>query len=489
MKLYEDIQKRTGGNIYVGVTGPVRVGKSSFVKRLMEELVIPNISDDYRRERAMDELPQSGSGKTIMTAEPKFVPEEAVEISPDGKTTLSVRLIDSVGYMISGALGATEDGKPRMVTTPWFEHEIPMTEAAELGTKKVMENHCTVGIVVTTDGSVTDIPREDYLQAEHRAITDMIATGKPFVVLLNAEQPESEQAQRVAERIRTDYEVKCRPVNVLTMNRNEINEILSDLLNEFSTEELRFYLPAWFDALEYSHSLKQTIYAAVHAAAEKVRKLSQVEALCGELLEQNTVNECELAKIDPGTGTINYRIRLQEQLFYEILSERSGVDVRDDGDLLGVLSDYRAIRSEYERLDSALTQVRTTGYGIVMPVKDEVELKMPELIKKGSAYGVRLRASAPSIHMMRADISAELSPMVGDEQQTGDLVRSLVSAYEGEGDELWQSNIFGKTLYDLVNESLNAKISRLQEDSRMKVKNALTKIVNEGANGLICLVL
>lgn len=489
MKLYEDIQKRTGGNIYVGVTGPVRVGKSTFVKRLMEELVIPNIRDEFRRERAMDELPQSGSGRTIMTAEPKFVPEEAVEISPDGKTALSVRLIDCVGYMIPGALGATEDGNPRMVTTPWFDHEIPLTEAAELGTKKVMENHCTVGVVLTTDGTVTDIPREDYREAEQRAITDMLSTGKPFLVLLNSEHPEAEQTQRMADRIRADYGVRCVPINVLTMNRNEINQILSDLLNEFSAEELRFFLPAWFDALEISHSLKQTVYTAVAEAASKVRKLSQTELITNELEKLDMVKNCEVSKIDPGSGTVTYRIRLPEQLFYEILSERSGVPMRNDGDLLQTLSAYRGIRNEYERLESALEQVRTAGYGIVMPVKEEVELKMPELIKKGSAYGVRLRASAPSIHMLRADISAELSPMVGDEKQTGELVRSLVTAYEGNGEQLWQSNIFGKTLYDLVNESLTAKISRLQDESRMKVKNALTKIVNEGANGLICLVL
>lgn len=489
MKLYEDIQKRTGGNIYIGVTGPVRVGKSSFVKRLMEELVVPNIQDEYRKERAMDELPQSGSGRTIMTAEPKFVPEEAVEISPDGKTKLSVRLIDSVGYMIPGAIGATEDGKPRMVTTPWFDQEIPMTEAAELGTRKVMENHCTVGIVLTSDGTVTDIPRSDYLEAERRAITDMLATGKPFLVLLNSQQPEEEQTQQLADRIREDYGVKCRTVNVLTMNKNEINQILSDLLNEFSAEELRFYLPAWFDALEITHSLKQTVYAAVSEAAAKVRKLSQIDLLSEALQKLDAVMSCEASKVDPGTGTVTYQIRLPEQLFYEILSERSGVKMLNDGDLLQTLSDYRSVRQEYDRLESALEQVRTTGYGIVMPVKSEVTLKMPELIKKGSAYGVRLRANAPSIHMMRADISAELSPMVGDEKQTGDLVSTLVSAYEGNEEQLWQSNIFGKTLYDLVNESLSAKISRLQEDSRIKVKNALTKIVNEGANGLICLVL
>ncbi|MBQ2154735.1 MAG: stage IV sporulation protein A [Oscillospiraceae bacterium] len=489
MKLYEDIQKRTGGNIYIGVTGPVRTGKSSFVKRLMEELILPNIADDYRRERAMDELPQSGSGKTIMTAEPKFVPEDAVEISPDGKTKLSVRLIDSVGYVIPGALGAMENGEPRMVTTPWFDHEIPMTDAAELGTKKVMENHCTVGIVLTTDGSVTEIPRADYEQAESRAIRDMQATGKPFLVLLNTENPDSEQASALAEQIRTQYLVRCRPVNVLRMGKTEIRQILEDLLCEFSAEEFRFRFPAWFDALELAHPLKQSVYAAVAEAAGSVHRLSEAERPAEALRALDSVSECLTSQIDLGQGSVSYRVQMPDALFYEILSERSGVTMQSDGDLLAALSRYRAIRGEYERLQAALEQVRTTGYGIVMPEREEVEMQTPELIRKGSACGVRLRAMAPSIHMMRADITAEISPMVGDERQTGELVNSLIDSYESDREAFWQSNIFGKTLYDLVSESLTAKIAKLPEESRLKVKNALAKIVNEGANGLICLVL
>lgn len=489
MKLYEDIRRRTGGNIYIGVTGPVRVGKSTFVKRMMEELVLPNIEDEYRRERAMDELPQSGSGKTIMTAEPKFVPEEAVEISPDGRTKLSVRLIDSVGYMIPGALGATENGEPRMVTTPWFDREIPMTEAAELGTKKVMENHCTVGLVLTTDGTVTDIPREDYVQAEERAIRDMQATEKPFLVLLNTEDPESEQALALAEQMGERFSVRCRPINVLRMGKAEIHQILEDLLGEFSAEELRFSFPSWFDVLEASHPLRQRVYSAIAEAAARVRKLSDAEIPAQALLELDAVEDCAASRIDLGQGCVSYRVRMPDSLFYEILSERSGVRMQSDGDLLTALSRYRAIREEYERIKSALDQVRTTGYGIVMPAREEVEMQMPELIRKGSACGVRLRAGAPSIHMLRADISAELSPMVGDEKQTGDLVQSLIEAYDGNRDGFWESNLFGKTLYDLVSESLSAKITKLPEESRQKIRNALTKIVNEGANGLICLVL
>ncbi|MCR5552071.1 MAG: stage IV sporulation protein A [Oscillospiraceae bacterium] len=489
MKLYEDVAKRTGGNIYLGVTGPVRVGKSTFVKRLMEELVLPNIADEYRRERARDELPQSGSGRTILTAEPKFVPEEAVEISPDGQTKLSVRMIDSVGYMIPGALGATEDGSPRMITTPWFDHEIPLTEAAELGTKKVMESHCTVGLVLTCDGSVTDIPRADYVEAERRAIADMQATGKPFLILLNTRQPDSEDAAALAAEIGASAGVSCRPIDALRMGKPEINRILTDLLREFPVEELRFTFPAWFDALEDRHPLRQTLFSVIAKTAEDLRRLSEADRMTEALGGLEAVEDCAAQTIDLGTGTVSYRVRLPDRLFYEILSERSGVRMENDGDLLSALSRYRSIRGEYDRIQAALDQVRTTGYGVVLPVREEVEIQPPELIRKGSACGVRLRATAPSIHLLRADISAELSPMVGGETQTEDLVQSLSSAWENDREGFWQSNLFGKTLYDLVSDGLTGKLSALPEDSRQKVRGALTRIVNEGANGLICLVL
>lgn len=489
MRLYEQVRQRTGGNIYLGVTGPVRVGKSTFVKRMMEELVIPNIADEYRRERARDELPQSGSGKTIMTAEPKFVPEEAVEISPDGKTTLSVRLIDSVGYMIPGALGATEDGAPRMVTTPWFDHEIPLTEAAELGTKKVMEDHCTAGIVVTTDGTVTDIDREDYVQAERRAIEDMQATGKPFLVLVNSDAPQADPALTLCEQITQQYGVCCRSVNLLTLSSAEIASLLSDLLGEFSVERMEFVFPSWFDALELKNDLKRTVYDAILRGAESVSKLSCAGDFAATVTQLDQISDCSVLRADLGCGAVRYEIKMPQSVFYEILSQRSGVKMENDADLLCALTRYNEVRVGYDRLRSALEQVKTTGYGIVMPSREEVELQKPELVKKGGAYGVRLRADAPSIHMMRADISAELSPMVGDERQAQELVGNLIRSYEDGDLSLWDSNLFGKTMYDLVNESLYTKIAGVPEESRMKIKRALTKIVNEGANGLICLVL
>lgn len=489
MRLYEEIRQRTGGNVYVGVTGPVRVGKSTLVKRMMEELVLPGIQDEYARERARDELPQSGSGKTIMTAEPKFVPEEAVEISPDGQTRLSVRLIDSVGYVIPGAIGATEEGTPRMVTTPWFDHEIPMTEAAELGTRKVMESHCTVGLVVTTDGSVTEFPRADYLQAEARAVQDMKATGKPFLVLLNSKSPQAPETLALAAELERSWSARVLPADLLSLDKGEIGAILTELLGQFPPRRLEFSLPSWFDALEPEQPCKQTLWAAIRQEAPKLRRMSQAGELSRALEALEQVRGCPVEEIDLGRGTIRYRLRLPEALLYEILSQRSGVTLEDDGDLLRVLGRYAAIREEYERLQTALEQVRSTGYGIVMPRREEVELQSPEQLRKGGAYGVRLRANAPSIHMIRADITAELSPMVGGEAQSMELVRSLTEAWQAEDGSVWESNLFGKTLYDLVSEGLTGKLARLPEDARMKLRRALERIVNEGANGLVCLVL
>ena len=489
MKLYAEIQQRTGGNVYLGVTGPVRVGKSTFVKRLMEELVLPNIQDEYARERARDELPQSGSGRTIMTAEPKFGPEEAVEICPDGQTRLSVRLIDSVGYMIPGALGAEEDGAPRMVTTPWFDHEIPMTEAAELGTRKVMADHCTVGLVITTDGTVTDIPRADYEAAEARAIRDMQATGKPFLVLLNSTKPEAPETAELASRLEEQTRARVLTADLLTLGRGEITSILTELLGQFPPAQLEFSFPAWFDALEPDQSCKREIFRAIRETAPKLERVCQAAGMTEALEALEPVAGCAVTEIDLGCGSVKYSVSLPDALFYEILSRRSGVEMENDADLLRTLGSYAAIREEYERFRAALEQVRSTGYGIVMPIRTELELQSPELVKKGGAWGVRLKAGAPAFHLLRTELSAELSPTVGSEQQARELVESLSAACEAEDGSVWESNLFGKTLGELVSERLNAKLTELPEEARMKLRRALERIVNEGANGLICLVL
>ena len=485
-QIYADIAARTGGNIYVGVVGPVRTGKSTLVKRIMEELVIPGISDPYRKERARDELPQSGSGKTIMTSEPKFVPEEAVEICPDGATRLRVRLIDSVGYMVPGAVGAEEDGVPRMVTTPWYDHEIPMTQAAELGTKKVMEEHCSIGLVVTTDGTVTDIPREDYLDAERRAITDMRKTGKPYLVVINSREPGAEAARNAAQLIREQFGVEPMVMDCQTLDSDGISRILRALLYTFPMTQLRVYLPRWLDALERGHPVKEALYQALLQRAGEIQNLGQAEAALSKLGELPEVQDYSLRGIDLADGTVSCAIVLPETLYYEILSSKAGVSIESDAQLLSLLMELAQVKQEYDKISDALASVKATGYGVVMPAAGEMKLEKPEVIRKGGAFGVKLKAGAPSIHMVRVDIDTEISPMVGDEKQSRDLIDRLTGE---DPEKLWQSNIFGKSVYDMIQEGLTAKLVQLPEEVRVKFRGTLTRIVNEGATGLICLIL
>ena len=482
--IYGDIAARTGGNIYIGVVGPVRTGKSTLIKRIMEELVIPCIDDPYRRERAKDELPQSGSGKTIMTSEPKFVPEEAVEISPDGTALLRVRMIDSVGYMVDGAGGAYEDGVPRMVTTPWYDYEIPMAEAAELGTKKVMEEHCSIGLVVTTDGTVTDIPRGDYVAAEARAIEDMKATGKPFLVIINSREPGGEAAQRVQAYLKTRFAVDAAVVDAQALDKNGITELLRELLYAFPMQELRVYLPRWMDALEQSHPVKAPLCEKLLECADQIHTLGQaVEALsCLKELDADV----SLRGIDLATGSVDCALGFPDSLFYEILSQRSGMEIQNDAQLIRLLTELSQVKQEYDKIADALSAVKATGYGVVMPTAEEMTLQTPELLRKGGAYGVKLKAGAPSIHMIRVDIDTEINPMVGDEQQSQDLIQKLSRQ---DTQDLWNSNIFGKSVYELIQEGLNTKLIRTPEEVRSKFRGSLTRIVNEGATGLICLIL
>lgn len=484
--IYQDIAARTGGDIYIGVVGPVRTGKSTLIKRIMEQLVIPNIEDPYRKERARDELPQSGSGKTIMTSEPKFVPEEAVEISPDGKTNLRVRMIDSVGYMVDGAVGAEEDGVPRMVTTPWYDHEIPLTEAAELGTKKVMQEHCCIGLVVTTDGTITDIPRQDYIDAEYRAITDMQATGKPFLVLINSRNPHGEAAQAVKEYLAKELHVEAVTADCQALDSNNISELLQKILYAFPMSELQVHLPRWVDALEQSHPTKSLLYQALLEAAQKITTVGQAESALKQLLQLEQITDLRLRNVDLATGTVICVITLPESLFYQVLSEQAGMDIQNDAQLLSMLRELSQVKKEYDQISDALSSVKATGYGVVMPTADEMTLETPELLRKGGAFGVKLKAGAPSIHMIRVDIDTEISPMVGDEKQSQDLISYL----SGESPEkLWESNIFGKSVYELIQEGLTSKLVRTPEDVRAKFRGSLTRIVNEGATGLICLIL
>ena len=484
--IYADIACRTGGNIYIGVVGPVRTGKSTLVKRIMEQLVIPNIDDPYRKERARDELPQSGSGKTIMTAEPKFVPEEAVEVAPDGKTKLRIRLIDSVGYMVDGAVGAEEDGQPRMVTTPWFDEEIPMTQAAELGTKKVMEEHASIGLVVTTDGTVTDIPRRDYEAAEERAIRDMQATGKPFLVVINSRNPSFAEVKKLKERLYETYGVEAHIADCQSLDGAGISNLLQSLMYAFPMKQLHVHMPRWVDALETGHPVKTALYEALLQRAGEIGNLAQAEVCLGKLKELEQVLDFHIRHVDLATGTVSCVLTFPERLFYETLSGRAGIEIKNDAQLLNLLTELTRIKCEYDKIADALAAVQATGYGVVMPGQQEMKLEKPEIVKKGGAYGVKLKAGAPSIHMMRVDIDTEISPMVGDEKQSKDLI-----AYLGgeESEKLWQSNIFGKSVYDLIQEGLTAKLVRIPEDVRGKFRGTLTRIVNDGANGLICLIL
>lgn len=487
--IYESIANRTNGDIYIGVVGPVRTGKSTFVKRFMEKMVIPYIENIYQRERAKDELPLSGSGKTIMTAEPKFVPEEAVTVSPDGTISARIRMIDSVGYMIPGAIGADEDGKPRMVTTPWHPEEIPMTQAAEIGTKKVMEDHCTIGVIVTTDGSITDIPRQDYVQAERNAILDMQATGKPFIVLINSQKPESREAAQIKTELENTYGITCCCVNCLSMNEAEFQMILSQVICEFPATEIRVYIPRWIGALGQSENMKKEIYKMILEKSASIKKLSQAESVLSQMTDLEYIENTSICEIDPGSGIVNCEIRIPERLFFGILSEQTGFRIENEADLIHLLSELSSIKRSYDKVSAALDEVRATGYGIVMPTPDEMELEVPQIVRKGSNYGVRLKASAPSIHMMRADIETEISPIVGDEKQSKDLLQYLLKEYEGDTEKLWESNIFGKSVYELVNEGLGSKLKKMPDQSRYKLQSTLSRIINEGSSGLLCIIL
>lgn len=484
--IYGDIAARTGGNVYLGVVGPVRTGKSTLVKRIMEQLVIPEIRDPYRAERARDELPQCGSGKTIMTSEPKFVPEEAAEVSPDGVAKLRIRMIDSVGYMVDGAAGAEEEGVPRMVTTPWYDHEIPMTQAAELGTKKVMDQHATIGLVVTTDGTVTEIPREDYLAAERKAILDMQKTGKPYLIIINSRDPKGEAANSARNHIIKEYGTEPVVTDCQSLDREEIRNLLKAVLYTFPMTELQVHLPRWMDALEEDHPVKAALYQNLLQRAGEIGNLGQAEETLSQLQQLPEVQDYTLRSVDLAEGTVSCAIVLPEELYYEILSKKAGMPIENDAQLLSLLMELAQVKQEYDKISDALSAVKATGYGVVQPSAGEMKLETPEIIKKGGSFGIKLKAGAPSIHMIRVDIDTEISPMVGDEKQSRELVAHLSSE---SAENLWQSNIFGKSVYDLIQEGLTAKLIGMPEDVRGKFRGTLTRIVNEGATGLICLIL
>ncbi|HJH62026.1 MAG TPA: stage IV sporulation protein A [Firmicutes bacterium] len=488
-KLYEEIAQRTQGDIYLGVVGPVRTGKSTFIKRFMETLVLPKIENTYVRDRARDELPQSGSGRVVMTAEPKFVPEDAVVMAMEDGSTFSVRLIDCVGYLVPSAMGQFDGDLPRMVTTPWFDHEIPMTQAAEFGTRKVIADHSTIGIVITTDGTVTDIPREDYLEAEERVITELKELGKPFVVLLNSAQPEGDRAQTIQADLAERYDVTCMAVNCLALDEGGVSEIIRGVLHEFPIKQMELFLPAWVDVLPFDHPIKSSLYAMIREETAGLQRIRDAEQAVAAMGGREEVSRALLNRMDMGSGVVTATLELPRSLFYTTVSERCGLNIADDGDLIDQLTQLAAMKKNYEKVEGALAQVERTGYGIVMPDIQEMILEEPEIVKQGGRYGVRLRASAPSIHMMRADIKTELSPIMGTEKQSEEMVDYLLRQFEGDTGRIWDSNIFGRSFHELVGEDLQSKLKRMPEDAREKLRETLERIINEGSGGLICIIL
>ena len=487
--LYQDISSRTQGDIYVGVVGPVRTGKSTFIKKFMDLLVIPNIENDYKKERARDELPQSAGGRTIMTTEPKFVPNEAIEITLDNNLKLKTRLVDCVGYLVDNAIGHLEDEMPRMVKTPWSEEEIPFETAAEIGTKKVIQEHSTIGILVTTDGSITDIPREDYIAAEERVVYELKELNKPFVILLNSSTPDSTYTKELAENLSNKYDTFVIPTNCENLQIDDITNIFSKILYEFPIEQINIKFPRWIDGLDFSHPLKTELFNEIKEAFDKANILKEIPFLVNNISETEIIERSSIDSIELGNGNVNISIILKDDLFYKALSEMTGVEISNEGDLFSTISELSSAKKKYDKIAYALDEVNAKGYGIVTPSIDELILDEPEMVKQGSRFGVKLKATAPSIHLIKTNVTTEVSPIVGSEKQSEELVNYLLSEFENDPKKIWESNIFGKNLHELVNEGLQTKLSKMPEDAQIKLQETLERIVNEGSGGLICIIL
>ena len=487
--VYRDISQRTDGDVYIGVVGPVRTGKSTFIKRFMDALVLPNIHDESVYRRAVDELPQSSAGRTIMTTEPKFIPEESVEVELSDNAAFRVRMIDCVGYLVPSALGHSEEDEPRMVKTPWSDEEIPFEEAAETGTKKVITDHSTIGLVITTDGSFGEIPREDYIESERRVVDELKAINKPFILLLNSAAPESERAKMLTEELSAQYQVPVLPVSCMELSENEIKRVLAQLLFEFPMKEIQVDIPSWLISLKKDHWLKSAVFECIRTSAQGMEKIREIQDTLTKISDCDYVSAAKLDSLDLGTGSAKISIALKPELFYKVLSEETGLNISDERELMESMASLSEKQREYDKIAQAYEQVKETGYGIVMPAIDELSLDEPQIIKQSGKYGIRLKASAPSIHLMRVETQTEVTPIVGSEQQSEELVSYLLKEFEENPEKIWESNIFGKSVHELVNEGLHNKLSRMPSDARRKIGETIEKIINDGCNGLICIII
>ncbi|MBQ8565953.1 MAG: stage IV sporulation protein A [Clostridia bacterium] len=488
MNVYEDIGKRTNGEIYIGVVGPVRVGKSTVIKKFVEEFVLPNIESSYDKKRAMDEIPQSAAGKTVMTTEPKFIPDEAVTVKI-GKASMRVRLIDCVGYLINGVMGTEENGEARMIQTPWDKEPMEFEAAAELGTRKVICDHSTVGLVVTTDGSIGDFSREDYVKSEERIIDELKALGKPFVIILNSATPQDEKTQELAISIEKKYSAPVALVNALDLTYEDFEEIIKLLLGQFKVTEISFRLPKYITTLENDHWLKVSLIDSIRKSCTDVIRMDDSEIASNIISENEYVAKKPVPVYDLGSGRVSMDIELLPELYYKVMSEICGISINNDEELFLNIKRMAECKKEFDKFTEAIDQVNDTGYGIVLPDVDDMTLEEPEIIRQGGGYGIKLRASAPSIHMIRASINTEINPIVGTAEQSREIVKYMLDEFEDDPKKIWDSNMFGKSLYELVNDGLHSKLEHISEESRKKLSDTLTRVINEGSNGLICIIL
>ncbi|MFY9613159.1 MAG: stage IV sporulation protein A [Tissierellaceae bacterium] len=487
--IYQDIAERTEGSIYAGIVGPVRTGKSTFIKRFMELLVLPNIDDVHKKERARDELPLSGAGKTIMTTEPKFVPNEAVELVLNDNIRFKVRMVDCVGYLVQGALGHIEDEVPRMVSTPWSDVDIPFEEAAEIGTRKVIEDHSSIGFVVTTDGSITDIERANYIKAEERVINELKELGKPFIIILNSRNPDLDTTLALKESLQEKYKVSVVALDCMNMGVSDVERIFEKLLFEFPIKEITINLPKWVEGLPKEHCIRKDIMEALKPAVEDLEKLDQVYDSLDPIRGLDIIDQVAIREINLGDGIVHTDFNVEESLFYDILEELTGYKIEGDHQILALIDRLANVKKEYDKIEKALNDAREIGYGFVSPTMDELELAEPEIYRQGNRFGVKLVATAPSLHIMKANIATEVSPLIGTEKESEELLQYFISEFESEPSKIWNSNLFGKSLHDLVTEQLSGKLTAMPEDARNKMRRALERIVNDGSAGLILIII